>query len=142
MKGNVTSAAALAALALALPVTAAAQMGAGLYEYTIRMNVPGGPANIPPQTMQRCLTDKDVAGAQGYEVPNDPTSDCKVRDLTQSGGQFAYKLACTKPQKIDGAVKGTATAASIAMDMTMTIEGIPGPLTQSITARRLGDCKQ
>jgi hypothetical protein len=142
MNGNMTWTAALAAMILSLPVTAVAQqMTAGLYEYTVKMNVPGAPANIPPQKMQRCLTAKDVAGNQAYEVPNDPNSDCKVRDLTQSGGQFAYKLACTKPQQIDGAVKGTATATSIAMDMTMTIEGIPGPLTQSITARRLGDCK-
>ena len=140
MNRYMTSLAALAALAL--PAAAVAQMTAGLYEYTIKMNVPGAPANIPPQTMQRCLSAKDVAGSQGYEVPNDPNSDCKVRDLTQSGGQFAYKLACTKPQQIDGAVKGTATATSIAMDMTMNIAGIPGPLTQSITARRLGDCKQ
>ena len=142
MQGNVTRNTALAAMLLALPMTAIAQqMTAGLYEYTVKMNVPGAPANIPAQTMQRCLTAKDVAGTQAYEAPNDPNSDCKVQDLTQNGGQFAYKLACTKPQKIDGAVKGTATAASIAMDMTMTIEGMPGPLTQSITARRLGDCK-
>ena len=139
MQRITTYIAALAALLPALPLTATAAMAPGLYEYTIKANMPGAPANMPAQTMQRCLSAMDVAGNQAFEMPRDPNSDCQMRDMTQSGGQFAYKLACTKPQQINGAVKGTATATSIAMDMTMTIEGIPGPLTQSITARRLGD---
>ncbi len=144
MKRTSIRVAALAALLPALPLTAVAAMTPGLYEYTVKVNVPGAPANIPPQTMQRCLSAKDVAGNQAYEMPRDANSDCQMRDMTQSGGQFAYKLACTKPQKMDGAVKGSVTATSIAMDMTMTMtmEGMPGPMTQSIAARRLGDCKQ
>ena len=142
MRRNMICLTALAAAMPALPLTAAAAMTAGLYEYTITVNVPGAPANIPPQTMQRCLTAKDVDGNQAFEMPSAPNSDCQMRDLTQSGGQFAYKVACTKPQKIDGAVKGSATATSITMDMVMTMEGLPGPMMQSITARRLGDCKQ
>ena len=33
------------------------------------------------------------------------------------------------------------TQTSMNMDMTMTMEGMPGPMTQSITAKRTGDCK-
>ena len=94
------------------------------------------------QTTKRCLSAKDVDGNKALEMPPDATSDCQMKDLAQSGGQFSYKLTCTKPQKIDGAVKGSTTPTSIAMDMTMTMEGMPGSITQTITARRLGDCKQ
>ena len=142
MKPNLTCVAALAALLLALPLTAAAAMTPGLYEYTVKANMAGAPANMPPQTMQRCLGAKDVDGNKAYEMPAGANSDCQMRDMNQSGSQFSYKVACTKPQKMDGAVKGSVTPTSIAMDMTMTMEGMPGPMTQSITARRLGDCKQ
>jgi cytoskeletal protein CcmA (bactofilin family) len=64
-----------------------------------------------------------------------------MKDLAQSGSQFSYKVACTKPQKIDGAVKGSVTATGMTMDMTMEMAGMAGTVTQSITARRLGDCK-
>ena len=129
-----------AALALAAPSAAYAAMTPGLYEYTVKMNMPGGPA-MPPQTMQQCLTAKDVAGNKAFEMPASKDSDCQVKDLTQSGGQFSYRMACTKPQKIDGTAKGTHSTTGMTMDMTMTMAGMPGPMTQSISARRLGDCK-
>ena len=33
------------------------------------------------------------------------------------------------------------TATSMTMDMTMTVPEAPGPIQQSVTARRIGDCK-
>jgi hypothetical protein len=130
-----------ALIAVLAPLPAlAADMTPGLYEYTIKMSMPGGPANMPAQTMQRCLTAKDLEGNKAYEMASGPGSDCKVNDMKQSGGKFSYKMACTKPQKMDGTVQGSMTPTSMAMDMNMTMEGMP-PMTQSITAKRLGDCK-
>jgi hypothetical protein len=97
---------------------------------------------LPPQTMQHCLTAKDVEGNKALEMPANPDSDCKMRDLTESGGQFSYKVSCTKPQKLDGAVKGTFTSTTMNMDMTMSMANVPGPMTQTISAKRVGDCKQ
>ena len=130
----------LAALALASPLAAQAAMSPGLYEYTIKMNMPGAPA-MPTQSMQQCLTGKDVAGNKAFEMPASKDSDCQIKDLTQSGGQFSYKMACTKPQKMEGTAKGSHSATGMTMDMTMTMAGMPGPMTQSISARRVGDCK-
>ena len=127
---------------LALPMTvAAAGLSPGLYEYTIKMNMPGVPANMPAQTSQRCLTAKDVEGNKSLEMPADNKTDCKVNGMTQTGSQFTYNVACTKPHKMDGAVKGTFTATSMTMDMTMTMADMPGPMTQTITAKRISDCK-
>jgi hypothetical protein len=143
MKHAITRFASAPAVLLVLPLTAAAAdaMTPGLYEYTVRMNVPGAPSQIPPQTIQRCLRAADLDTNPGLQMLGGPDSDCKMRDMTQNGGQFAYKVACTKPQKLDGAVKGTTTRTTIAMDMTVTMDGAPGPMSQSINARRIGDCK-
>lgn len=131
---------AAALAALLLPLSAAAMMTPGLYEYTVKMNVPGAPANMPAQTFQRCLSAKDVDGNKAYEMPQGPGNDCQIKDLVQSGGQFSYKMYCTKPQKLDGAVKGAVTPTGMTMDMTMNVEGMT--MTQAMTVRRLGDCKQ
>jgi hypothetical protein len=129
--------------ALAVPLGASAQspMTPGLYEYTIKMTIPGGPGEIPAQTTQRCLTAKDLEGSKPYEMPAGPGSDCQVKDMKESSGKFSYTMACTKPQKLNGSVQGAVTATTISMHMTMTMEGVPGPINQAISAKRLGDCK-
>ena len=124
---------------IALPLPAAA-LTPGMYEYTMKMNIPGAPANMPPRTFQRCLTPKDVDGNKIYESAQGPGSDCQIKDLNQSGGQFSYKISCTKPQKMDGTVQGTTAPTSMNMDMTMTMEGMS--MTQNMTVKRIGDCKQ
>ena len=134
---------------LAIPLTAAAAgatgtLTPGLYEYTMKMNMPGMPntSNMPAQTMQRCITAKDVEGNKAFEMPAERNSDCQIKDMVQSGGQFSYRMSCTKPQRLDGNVKGTITATSMAMEMTMSMPEMPGPMTQNISAKRIGDCKQ
>jgi hypothetical protein len=129
-----------AAAIFCIPLIAAAQMTPGMYEYTMKMNMPGAPA-MPGQTFQRCLTAKDVEGSKGFEMPPGPGSDCKIKDLVQNGGKFSYKMSCSKPQKLDGAVQGTIIPGGMTMDMTMNMEGMPGPMTQAIAAKRISDCK-
>lgn len=141
MPTNPIRAAAFAALLMPLPLLAAATMTPGLYEYTIKMSMPGAPANMPPQTMQRCLNAKDVDGSKAYEMPPNPGSDCQIKELKQNGNQFSYQMSCTKPQKINGAVEGSLTPTGMTMNMTMTMDGMPGPMTQAITAKRISDCK-
>ena len=120
---------------------AAATLTPGLYEYTMKMNMPGAPMNMPPQTLRRCLSPKDVGSNKALEMPPEPNSDCQVKDMVLTGGQYSYKVSCTRPQKLTGTVKGTLTATSMTMDMTMTIPEVPGPIQQSATARRIGECK-
>lgn len=118
---------------------AASTLTPGLYEYTMKMNMPG--MNMPAQTSRRCLSSKDVESNKALEMPPEPNSDCQVKDMVLTGGQYSYKIACTKPQKLTGNVKGTVTTNSMTMDMTMTIPEMPGPIQQTVTAKRVGDCK-
>ena len=141
MKQKSTCLAFSASVMFALPLTlAAAGLTPGQYEYTIKMNMAGMP-NMPVQTMQHCLTAKDVSGSKAFEMPADRNSDCQIKDMSQSGGQFSYKMSCTKPQKLDGTVKGTFTATGMTMDMTMSMPD-HGTMMQTTTAKRIGDCKQ
>ncbi len=119
----------------------AAALNPGLYEYSMKMNIPGAPASIPPTTIQRCLTASDVEGVKAIDMPAMPNSDCKVANQVFDGKQFSYKVACTTPQKLDGEVKGTVSATTLNMEMVMRIPEAPGPMMQNISARRLGDCK-
>jgi hypothetical protein len=139
---KLTCLAGAASALLALPVFAAG-LTPGLYEYTTKMSMPGMPAGaqgMPAQVSQHCLTAKDIA-SKGYGAPP-KDSDCQVKDMKESGGQFSYRIACTKPQKMDGNVKGAFTATGMTMDMTMSMPDAGGTMTQSTTAKRLGDCKQ
>jgi len=145
MKQNAVCHVLVTAALIAVPLTAAAAGPApGLYEYTMKMNMPSAPnmPNMPAQTLQHCVTAKDVAAGKGYGAPQKGDNDCKVTDMAETSSTFAYKISCAKPEKLDGAVKGTYTATGMTMDMTMTIPGMPGAMTQNITAKRIGDCKQ
>ncbi len=131
-----------ASMLWALPAAhAASSLTPDLYEYTMKMNMPGAPMNMPAQTSRRCLSPKEVESNKALEMPPEPNSDCQVKDMVLTGGQYSYKVACTRPQKLTGNVKGTVTATSMTMDMTMTIPEVPGPIQQSVAARRIGDCK-
>ena len=127
--------------ATCLAVSPAFALTPGMYEYTIKVNMPGAPVNVPEQKMQRCMTAKDIDGNKATDVPSMPNSDCQVSGRTQTDTQFSYHIACTKPQKLDGDVKGTVTATSLNMDMTMHMAQTPTAMTQNISALRLGDCK-
>ena len=142
MKPRFASLILLAAGLFALPLTlAAAGLTPGMYEYTVKMNMPGMPAGMGAQTFQRCLTAQDTAGTNAYSAARDKNNDCKIKDLRESGGQFSYNMSCTKPNKMEATTKGTVTATSMTMDMTMSMPEAGGTMTQTTTAKRLGDCK-
>ena len=135
--------AAVLLLMLSVPSAAhaASTLTPGLYEYTMKMNMPGMPMNMPAQTSRRCLDPNDVESNRALEMPPEPNSDCRVSDMVMTGSNFSYKIACTRPQKLNGNVKGAVTSNSMTMDMTMTIPEVPGPVQQTVAAKRVGDCK-
>ena len=87
------------------------------------------------------MSASDVEGNKAIEIPPMPDSDCRINDQAVTATQFSYRIACTKPQKLDGDVKGTMSATSLTMNMTMRMPELTGAVTQNISARRIGDCK-
>ena len=56
---------------------AASGMQAGMWEITTRMEMPGMPVGIPPQTIRHCYTQKDVEDGKGFAQmpkPSKPTA--------------------------------------------------------------------
>ncbi len=81
-----------AALALTLPLAALAEkpaMKPGLWEYQVKMEMPGTAYAIPPSTSQRCLTQGEIN--RGEFAKDD---ECKITNLKQGAGSASYDVAC------------------------------------------------
>ena len=83
---------------LALPLAAAAQMTPGMYEYTIKISMPGGPGNMPPQTSQRCLGAKDLEGTKAYQMPQGPAATAKSRISRRAAASFRTRWRARNPK--------------------------------------------
>ena len=88
---------ALCAAMLALPaVLAQAQSQApGLWEHTVRMQLPGGGQG---RTVKACVTKEQAAR------PAEPrlNGDCTNQDVQRSGNTIKFKYECTQPRASSG----------------------------------------
>ena len=120
----------------AVPAAADQAMQPGLYDYTVKMEVPGMPFAMPPQAFQHCLTQADVE--RGTQYQDQQNKDCEVKNLKQSAGKASFDVACK-----DGTT-GTASYAFTATGMTgKTVMNHQGQaMTMNMSAKRSGDCKK
>lgn len=125
------------ALLVALPgaAIAAGEMKPGLYEYTMKMDLPGMPFALPPQVGQHCLTPADVASGEQFGDPKN--ADCAVKDLKQSAGKASFHVACKDGST--GSGEYTYTESGMAGKTVMSTQG--HTMTLNVAAKRLGDCK-
>ena len=125
--------AAVAAL-LSLPASAAPQgMKPGLYDYKMKMEMPGMAYAMPEQSYQQCLTQADVDKGKQYQGQK---GDCEMKNFSQSGGKVHYEMACK-----DGST-GTGDYAYTADGMTGKSVIVRGghTMTMNMSATRAGDC--
>lgn len=113
----------------------------GQWEYEVKMDMPGMPANMPPMKYSQCLTHKDV-------VPQPPQgqADCKNLSHKVNGDTVTWRVQCQQGEtRMEG--QGSATYKAERMQATikntMTSRGQPAPFTSTshITGRRVGACK-
>jgi len=134
------------AACLAAGAAHAQEMRPGLWQYTMTMNIPGMPAGAGPQShsVQHCVTPKDVQDKSAFRPKGDDAGKCAISDFRQQGNQFSYTIACKGEMSMTGAVKGSHTADTMTVDMDMKLtparEGMSS-IKQSMTAKRIGDCK-
>lgn len=127
--GIIASVTSLAALA------ADSRMQAGLYDYTVKMEIPGMPFPMPAQKLQHCLTQADVDSGKQYD--NQQNKDCEVKNLKQSANSASFDLACK--DGTTGSASYTFTGNSMTGKTVMTKEG--HPMTINMSAARAGACK-
>jgi hypothetical protein len=125
---------------LALVSTAALAadgMKPGMYDYTVKMEMPGMPFQMPPQNFQRCVSQADVDKGKQYDNQSDRGSDCEVKNMKQSGNKVSFDLACK--DGTTGHAEYSATDTTMSGKTVMTREGTP--MTMAMSAKRVGDCK-
>lgn len=120
----------------ALPVHAEETMKPGLYDYTIKMEMPGMPFAMPPQTFQNCVKPEDVEKGEQYQTQRD--EDCEVKNMKQSSGKASFDLACK--DGTTGHADYAFTDTSMTGKQVITREG--APMTMEMSAKRVGDCKK
>ncbi len=125
-------------LAAGLPLLAQAEkpaMKPGLWEYTMKMEMPGMPFAMPPITTKRCLKQDEIE--RGDQYARDEKNDCQLKNLKQGSGSASYDVSCK-----DGS---TGHYDFTYGGDSMTGKGVTDTqghkMTTNITSKRLGECK-
>ena len=117
-------------------------MKEGLWEITIRMDMPGMPMPMPPQTYRHCLTHKDMV-PNTQEQPGQ--TNCREVKREVKGDTVSWVIECTAPE---GAVisSGTVTYRGDAMEGAVKVRVPDGKrgameMTQQMNGKWVGPCK-
>jgi hypothetical protein len=131
-------------LGLAALSASAQEIKPGLWQYDVQMSMPGLPAGAQKQSFQRCITPKEVQDKSAF-MRSDPGSQCSMSDFRQEAARFSYTVSCKGQPAMTGKVSGTSTPESMSVNMDMTLNPAPAPgmgsMKQTMSARRVGDCR-
>jgi len=134
-----------AALFSAHVYAAAPNMKEGLWEITTKMEVPGMPAGIPPQVMQRCFTKKDLEDPRKTMAGRESQdSRCQVTDHKVQGNTATWNFACKGEDAMTGSGTATYGGTSYTSTNKMTTQhgGQAQTMTMHYSGRHLGACKK
>ena len=132
--------AALALLVTAVAVQAAPNMQAGLWEIATKMDMPGLPSGMGQTTVRQCIRPADLDDPK-KTIPQD--ARCQVKDYKLQGNTASWSVEC----KGEGAMTGSGTVTysgnsySGTTKMSVKDGGRRMDMTQTFSAKRIGDCK-
>ena len=115
----------------------------GMWEITTKMDMPGMPAGMPPQTIRQCLTKKDIDNPQRM-APTGPKDDrCQVSDYKLQGNTATWNWACKGGDEMRGSGSMTFSGTSYTgvTKMSMNQGGQTHNMTMHYSGRHVGDCK-
>ena len=109
----------------------------GMWSFTIKNELTGMPFPIPPLTMEKCITDKDV-------VPQIQAAGADCAPITPkiTGNTVEWTMDCKDKNgvTIKGTGKATYSPAGDSFEGTVDVEVSGTPMKQKISGKRLGDC--
>jgi hypothetical protein len=109
-----------------------------LWEMTSKVEMPGMPMAMPPQTVKVCTP----KGKQAQSVvPHE--GNCKVQDLKQTGNKTTFKIVCTGPDPMTGSGEIVTLGPDAYKGITRISTNAGGQrvnMTNSFSARRVGSC--
>jgi hypothetical protein len=107
----------------------------GLWEITVKMEMPGMPMEMPEVKHTQCITEDNA-------VPDtsQPGQQCKVISRSIAGDTVTWKMECDTPQ---GSVhsEGSITYHGDTFEGTASVTTEQMVMTQEMKGRRVGDCK-
>lgn len=116
-------------------------MREGLWEITVKMDMPGMPMQMPAMTHTQCITKKDL-------IPQKPekNQDCKTISSKTSGNTVSWTIQCRDKDGTTAESSGKVTYKGDKFDgiIDMTVKQ-PGQgkmkMTQRISGKRIGECR-
>jgi hypothetical protein len=121
-------------------------MKEGLWEITMKMEMPGMPAGMKPQVVRQCITKKDFDDPRKTAPSGGDPKDsrCQITDHKMQGNTATWNMACKGENAMtgSGSITYSGTSYSGANKMTMTRGGKTQTMTMQYNAKHLGDCKK
>ena len=121
-------------------LAAAPNMKPGMWEITMKMDIPGMPSGMPPQVVKQCLTQKDTENPQKVTQAGE---NCQVSNYQMKGNTVSWDMACKGSQQMTGS--GTMTFGGDSYTgttrMSMKGGGQSHDMTMQYSGKRVGDCK-
>lgn len=111
----------------------------GKYEISSKVEMPGMPGTIPPQTITHCMTEQDPLPNQNPE-----NQECKIVDMKQTDNTITWKMECDQQgQKITSTGSMTYKGDSFEGTILTNMGPQAGNMTMTtiITGKRLSDCQ-
>ena len=106
----------------------------GKWRITVKVTIVGAPVNVPPTTVERCITPDQAANP----VPEDPgDNDCKTSDFEIDGKKVRWKIRCEK-QDMNGRGEIEYRGDMYEGDVNLTSPTLN--IIQKINGERIGDC--
>jgi hypothetical protein len=123
---------------------AAPNMKEGLWEITVKMDMAGMPASMPPRTMQQCITRKDLEDPRKVTPSADSRdSRCEVTDHKVQGNTATWRITCKGAQEMtgNGSITYSGTSYNGSTHITMKQGNQTTAMTMNYAGKYVGDCK-
>ena len=120
---------------LSSPVMAGPNMKEGKWQISSKMEMPGMPMQIPPQTFSHCLTKKDMVPRQ-----EKPDQSCKMVKNSVKGSTVSWLMECNTPQG-PSTIDGKVTYKGDSFDGLIKIRQAGMEMTQRLSGKWVGQCQ-
>jgi hypothetical protein len=111
-------------------------MKEGMWEVTVRMEVPGMPVQMSPQTYTQCMTQKEVV-----PQPGEPNQNCKIVKQDIKGDTVSWRVEC-KTNQGTAVSDGSITYKGDTMEGIITMTQGDMKATQRLSGRWIGTCEK
>jgi hypothetical protein len=118
---------------------ASAAMRPGMWETTMSGEMTGG----QPVVSRACVSQKQIDESRGLPKMDGEGMRCEQLDVKASGNSVTWRLRCTGEVPVEGTGQMTSTGESYSgrIDLTARVQGQTMRMNQTITGRRVGDCR-